>query len=74
APGLTLNGYGHYHETYEKVNGQWLIKTSIVTRLREDIFSPLFSVRMSRWMRSARALLVRLWMRGDDWMGDQVPQ
>jgi hypothetical protein len=23
----TLHGWGHYHETYEKVEGKWLIKT-----------------------------------------------
>ena len=23
----TFHGYGHYHETYEKVNGEWKIKT-----------------------------------------------
>ena len=67
APGLTLNGYGHYHETYEKSDGHWRIKTSRVTRLREDIVSPLFSVRMSQRMRSARARLVRRWTRGDAW-------
>lgn len=40
APGLNLNGYGHYHETYVKIDGQWRIKTSKLTRLREDIFNP----------------------------------
>jgi SnoaL-like protein len=59
APCLTLNGFGHYHETYEKTGGRWRIKTCKVTRLREDIVSPLFSVRMSQRMRSARAWLVR---------------
>jgi hypothetical protein len=47
APGLNLNGYGHYHETYEKIDGQWRIKTSKLTRLREDFFNPFFSFRMS---------------------------
>jgi hypothetical protein len=28
APGVNLKGYGHYHETYEKVDGKWFIKTS----------------------------------------------
>jgi SnoaL-like domain len=31
-----LHGYGHYHETYEKLDGQWLIKSSTLTRLRMD--------------------------------------
>ena len=39
APGVNLRGYGHYHETYEKVDGQWLITSSTLTRLREDIFN-----------------------------------
>ena len=38
APGINLNGYGHYHETYAKVDGQWVITTSTLTRLREDVF------------------------------------
>ena len=40
-PAVTLHGYGHYHETYEKREGRWRIKTSTVTRLREDITTPL---------------------------------
>lgn len=31
-----LHGYGHYHEEYRKVNGQWLISYRKLTRLRED--------------------------------------
>jgi hypothetical protein len=34
--GMRLEGYGHYHETYEKVGGEWLIKTSTLTRLHMD--------------------------------------
>jgi hypothetical protein len=29
-------GYGHYHETYERIDGQWRIKTLLLTRLRMD--------------------------------------
>lgn len=29
-----LHGYGHYHETYRKVDGEWLIDTLHLTRLR----------------------------------------
>ena len=43
APGLNLDGWGHYHETYEKIDGQWRITSSTLTRLRTDIFNPLFS-------------------------------
>ena len=32
----TLHGFGHYHETYEKIDGRWLIKTLRLTRLRMD--------------------------------------
>ena len=30
----TLHGWGHYHETYDKIDGKWLIKTLRLTRLR----------------------------------------
>ena len=30
---LLLNGFGHYHETYEKAGADWQIKTSRLTRL-----------------------------------------
>jgi SnoaL-like domain len=34
--GSELHGYGHYHETYEKIDGEWRIATSTLTRLRMD--------------------------------------
>jgi hypothetical protein len=52
-PGVNLRGYGHYHETYEKVDGQWRIKTSKLTRLREDVFNGLVAVYISDRMRRA---------------------
>jgi SnoaL-like domain len=58
-PALTLNAYGHYHETYEKSGGQWSIKTSTLTRLREDVVTPIFSLRISDRMRNAGAKLAR---------------
>lgn len=57
--GVTLVGYGHYHETYEKVDGRWLIKSSKLTRLREDIVTPLFSCYVSDRVRTATAKLAR---------------
>jgi uncharacterized protein (TIGR02246 family) len=36
-PLRSLHGYGHYHETYERIEGQWYIKTLTLTRLRVDI-------------------------------------
>jgi len=38
--GSELHGYGHYHETYEKVDGTWRIKTLRLTRLRMDFTQP----------------------------------
>jgi uncharacterized protein (TIGR02246 family) len=38
--GMRLNGYGHYHETYEKVRGEWRIKTLKLTRLHTDLTAP----------------------------------
>jgi hypothetical protein len=38
--GLELHGYGHYHETYERVGDEWRIKTSTLTRLRMDFTNP----------------------------------
>jgi hypothetical protein len=31
-----LHGYGHYHETYERIDGRWHIKSLKLTRLRLD--------------------------------------
>jgi hypothetical protein len=58
-PALTLSAYGHYYETYEKIDGRWRIKTSKLTRLREDIVTPLFSLRISERLRNAGAKLAR---------------
>src|SRR6516165_5378852 len=38
--GTRLDGYGHYHETYEKVGGEWRIKSSTLTRLHMDLKEP----------------------------------
>lgn len=38
--GMRLDGYGHYHETYEKIDGDWKIKTSTLTRLHMDFATP----------------------------------
>ncbi|GAY13557.1 nuclear transport factor 2 family protein [Mycobacterium sp. shizuoka-1] len=59
APGVNLQGYGHYHETYSKTDGQWRIATSTLTRLREDVFNPFFSLRISPRLRDAAARLAR---------------
>jgi hypothetical protein len=36
-PNQTLHGYGHYVESYERIAGQWHIKTLKLTRLRVDV-------------------------------------
>jgi hypothetical protein len=59
APALNLDGYGHYHETYEKTDGQWRIKTSTLTRLRMDFFNALISIRMSDRLSRVAAKLAR---------------
>ena len=38
--GRELNGFGHYHEAYEKADGTWRIKASALTRIRMDITEP----------------------------------
>ncbi len=40
APIKAMHGYGHYHETYEKVDGRWRISSLKLTRLRVDIEKP----------------------------------
>ena len=35
--GGRLEGYGHYAETYELIDGEWRIKTSKLTRLHMDL-------------------------------------
>jgi hypothetical protein len=58
-PGVTLYGYGHYYETYEKASGHWLISSSRLTRLREDIAIPLLTLHGASRLRSAAARLAR---------------
>jgi hypothetical protein len=36
APYARITGYGHYHETYEKIGGAWQIKTLRISRLRVE--------------------------------------
>jgi hypothetical protein len=50
-PGVNLRGYGHYTETYEKVDGRWVFTSSALTRLREDVFNAFVSVYISSRLR-----------------------
>ncbi len=36
-PYKTMRGFGHYHETYEKIAGAWVIKTTRLSRLRIEV-------------------------------------
>jgi hypothetical protein len=61
-PAVTLHGHGHYHETYEKRDGQWRITSSRLTRLREDITLPgirALPPSVARRVRIAAAKLAR---------------
>lgn len=31
---LSFNSYGYYYDTFEKIDGQWMVKTSTIKRLR----------------------------------------
>ena len=33
----SMTGWGHYTETYELIEGEWRIKTLVLTRLRRDV-------------------------------------
>jgi SnoaL-like domain len=37
SPITEICGYGHYHETYRRIDGRWLIQTSTLIRLRIDV-------------------------------------
>lgn len=37
APFSRLTGYGHYHDTYEKQDGAWKLKTTRITRIRVEV-------------------------------------
>ena len=50
-PGLTMHGYGHYLETYVKGDDGWQIATSTLTRLREELQTPLLSIFVSDRIR-----------------------
>ncbi|WP_370330265.1 nuclear transport factor 2 family protein [Mycolicibacterium hippocampi] len=59
APGVNLRGYGHYDETYQKVDGQWLITGSTLTRLREDVFNIVFSLYISHRIKAVAGRVAR---------------
>ena len=34
---MTLHGFGHYHETYVRLDAGWRIRSSRLTRLRVEM-------------------------------------
>lgn len=40
SPVTAKNGYGYYHETYSKTDGQWKIKTTKLTRILNEVVRP----------------------------------
>ncbi|WP_163889439.1 nuclear transport factor 2 family protein [Mycolicibacterium hippocampi] len=59
APGVNLRGYGHYDETYQKIDGRWFLTSSTLTRLREDIFNVVFSLYISDRIKKVARRLAR---------------
>jgi hypothetical protein len=47
---IDLHGYGHYHEKYKKVDGQWRISYSKLTRLRMDIRVFIFPIKIPQFL------------------------
>lgn len=43
--GRKMYGYGHYHETYQRVGDEWRIKSTTLTRLRVDVTEPAEAAR-----------------------------
>jgi hypothetical protein len=58
-PGLTMHGFGHYLETYEKVDGMWRIASSTLTRLREELQTPIVTLFVSDRLRRSLQRLAR---------------
>lgn len=58
-PGVNLRGYGHYHETYVKLDGEWKFQSSTLTRLREDVFNVVVSVYISDRIKRTTGALAR---------------
>ena len=60
---MNLRGYGHYTESYAKIDGQWRITSSTLTRLREDIFNIFVSVFLSDRIKKGFARATRRLVR-----------
>jgi hypothetical protein len=40
SPISSMHAFGHYHETYERLDGEWHIKTMTLTRLHRMVTTP----------------------------------
>ncbi|HEY6623728.1 MAG TPA: nuclear transport factor 2 family protein [Acidimicrobiales bacterium] len=40
SPISSMHAFGHYHETYERFDGEWYIKTMTLTRLHRLVTTP----------------------------------
>jgi hypothetical protein len=58
-PALTLHGYGYYDESYAKIDGQWRISSSKLTRLREDLGVTFIPPRLAVHLRVVAAKFAR---------------
>jgi len=82
SPTVSLVGYGHYHETYERLADGWRIKTFKLTRLRVDVTRefapgavpqapPPRTVRGDRFIKAAR---VRAYGGPEQFGVDEIPE
>jgi hypothetical protein len=39
APGLSVHAYGHLHDRYSRIDGQWLLQDVEITRLRVEQYT-----------------------------------
>lgn len=53
APGVKLRAYGHYTESYRKVDGSWRIASSTLTRVRQDLMLPLLTFQLPQRLTKA---------------------
>jgi hypothetical protein len=58
-PAVTLKGYGHYHESYAKYEGTWRITSLKLTRLREDVATPVLTFCNAKRLRAAAMAVAR---------------
>jgi SnoaL-like protein len=58
-PAVTLKGYGHYHERYAKYEGAWRITSLKLTRLREDVATPVLTFCNAKRLRAAAMAVAR---------------